>query len=83
MAPSLMLRDVSGTRDSSLTVWATPRPWHSGHAPAAVFGEKASESSWLAPSGYLPAREKSIRSELDSVVSVPTLDRAVAVPLRC
>ena len=28
-----------------------PSPWHSGHAPAAVFGEKASESSRSAPGG--------------------------------
>ena len=45
MAPSRMVRAGSGTRDSSLTVCATPRPWHPGQAPAAVFGENASESS--------------------------------------
>ncbi len=51
MAPSRMLSAVSGTREDSVTVCAMPSPWHSGHAPAAVFGEKASESSAAAPSG--------------------------------
>ncbi len=51
MAPSRTLREGSGTMEASLTVCETPRPWHSGHAPAAVLGEKASESSGLAPAG--------------------------------
>ena len=51
IAPSRMLSEVSGTSEDSVTVCAIPRPWHSGQAPAAVLGENASESSWLAPSG--------------------------------
>ena len=31
----------------------------------------------------MPARENSIRSEFDNVVTVPTLDREVALPRRC
>jgi hypothetical protein len=31
----------------------------------------------------VPAREYSIRSEFDSVVTVPTLDRVVGAPRRC
>ncbi|MCY1235427.1 hypothetical protein D9M72_480420 [compost metagenome] len=83
MAPSAMLSEVSGTREDSLTVWAMPRPWHTGQAPAAVLGENASESSCAVPSGYVPARENSMRSELDSVVTVPTVDRLLGVPRRC
>jgi hypothetical protein len=44
-APSRMLSDGSGTSVSSVTRWIRPRPWHSGQAPTAVFGENASESS--------------------------------------
>lgn len=52
MAPSPMESAGSGTRDCSVTRWTVPRPWHSGQAPAAVLGEKASESSRSAvPSG--------------------------------
>jgi hypothetical protein len=51
IAPSRMLSDGSGTRESSVTRWTRPRPEHSGQAPAAVLGEKASESSLAAPGG--------------------------------
>lgn len=51
MAPSRIVSDGSGTSDRSVTVCATPRPWHTGHAPAAVLGEKASESSRPWPAG--------------------------------
>ena len=37
----------------------------------------------MAPGGYVPAREKSIRRRFDSVVTVPTVDRDVPAPLRC
>ncbi len=83
MAPSRMVRPVSGTRDASLTACATPSPWHCGQAPAAVFGEKASESSCAAPAGYVPALENSMRSELESVVTVPTVERLLGAPRRC
>ena len=49
----------------------------------AVFGEKESESSRsVAPGGYVPARENSIRSRFDNVVTVPTVDRDVPAPPR-
>lgn len=84
IAPSRMLSDGSATSVSSVTVRATPTPWHSGHAPATVLGEKASESSLVAkPSGKVPARENSIRREFESVVTVPTLDRELGAPRRC
>ena len=41
IAPSRMLSDGSGTSDASVTLWRVPSPWHSGQAPAAVFGENA------------------------------------------
>lgn len=67
-----------------MTRWTRPRPWHSGQAPAAVFGEKASESSRSeASSGYVPARENSIRSEFERVVTVPTEEREVGAERRC
>ncbi len=50
-APSRMLSDGSGTSVCSVTSCTVPSPEHSGHAPAAVFGEKASESSRCAPGG--------------------------------
>ncbi len=37
----------------------------------------------MAPAGYVPARENNILSRLDRVVTVPTVDREVADPLRC
>ena len=83
IAPSRMLRVGSGTREPAVTVCAMPSPWHCGQAPAAVFGEKESDSRRTAPAGYVPAREYSIRSELESVVSVPTDDRELGVPRRC
>ena len=43
-APSRMLSPGSGTREGSVTSCTVPRPEHRGHAPAAVLGEKASES---------------------------------------
>ena len=50
-----------------------PSPWHSGHAPAGVLGEKASASrcGWFG--GYVPAREYNRRSELEMVVTLPTV----------
>lgn len=79
-----MLSDGSGTSEDSVTRCTVPRPWHSGHAPIAVFGENASESSRSAvPGGYDPAREKSIRSRFDSVVTVPTDERELGAPRRC
>ncbi len=49
-----------------------------------VFGENASESSrTVAPGGKVPARENSMRSRFDSVVTVPTVDLDVAEPRRC
>ena len=51
IAPSLIDREGSGTSSSSVVRCTRPSPWHSGHAPAAVFGEKASESSRSAPGG--------------------------------
>ena len=51
-ARSRMVSDGSGTSRSSVTRWALPRPWHSGHAPTAVLGENQSESmTSVAPSG--------------------------------
>src|SRR5680860_692196 len=82
-APSRMVRLGSRTRESSVTVCAVPSPWHAGHAPIAVLGEKESDSSLAAPSGYIPAREYNIRRELESVVTVPTLERELGVPRRC
>ena len=51
IAPSRIDSEGSGTSSSSVVRCTRPRPWHSGHAPAAVFGEKASESSRGAPGG--------------------------------
>lgn len=51
IAPSRIDSDGSGTMSSSLVRCICPSPWHSGHAPTAVFGEKASESSCSAPGG--------------------------------
>jgi len=49
-----------------------------------VLGENESESSRsVKPLGNVPAREKSIRSRFDSVVTVPTEDRDEADPRRC
>ena len=45
IARSRMLSEGSGTIDCSVARCTRPRPWHSGHAPATVLGEKASESS--------------------------------------
>ena len=81
---SRMVSDGSGTIVPSVTRWIRPSPWHSGHAPTAVLGEKASESSRsVARADSVPAREKSIRSRLDRVVTVPTVDRDVAEPRCC
>ena len=46
-----------------------------GQAPTAVLGENESESRGSAPGGYSPARENSMRSELDSRLTVPTDER--------
>ena len=81
MAPSRMLSEVSGSSDASLTVCAMPSPWHSGQAPAAVLGENASESKDAAPDGYVPAREYSMRSEFERVVTVPTVERELGATL--
>ena len=79
-----MVSDGSGTSVSSVTRCTRPRPWHSGHAPTAVLGENASESSRsVNPGGNVPARENSIRSRFDNVVTVPTVDRDDAAPRRC
>ena len=51
IAPSRMVSDGSGTRLDSVTVCATPRPWHCGHAPLTVLRENESESSRGAPTG--------------------------------
>src|SRR5690554_4302895 len=83
MAPSRMLKVGSGTSDFSLTECTVPTPWHTEHAPTAVLVENASESSRGAPCGYEPARENSMRTELERVVSVPTVDRELAAPRRC
>jgi hypothetical protein len=84
IARSRMLSDGSGTSVSSVTVCTLPSPWHSGQAPTAVFGENQSESiTSVAPGGYVPARENSIRRWFDRVVTVPTVDRELAVPRRC
>src|SRR5665647_3354954 len=84
MAPSRTLSAGSCTSEDSLTVCAVPRPWHCGQAPIAVLGEKESDSRRPgASAGYVPAREKSIRIELDRVVSVPTDEREPGVPRRC
>ena len=37
----------------------------------------------MRPAGSVPARESSIRSEFDSVVRVPTVERAVGTPRAC
>jgi hypothetical protein len=42
MARCLTVSEVSGTMDSSVTVYTRPMPWHCGHAPSAVLGEKHS-----------------------------------------
>ena len=74
IAPSAMLLAGSGTSDASVTWWICPWPWHSGQAPATVFGENESESRRC---GLLfPARDMSIRSELEIRLSVPTVERA-------
>ena len=51
MAPSRMVSDASGTISASVASWASPSPWHSGQAPAAVLGENASASSRDMPRG--------------------------------
>ena len=45
IAPSQIDRLGSGTIDSSVGRCTVSVPWHSGHIPAVVLGEKASESS--------------------------------------
>ena len=45
IAPSSMDSDGSGTIDCSVGAWTVPVPWQVGHIPAAVLGEKWSESS--------------------------------------
>src|SRR5271168_4883283 len=70
-APSAMLLLRSGTREASVTSCTTPWPWQTGQAPATVFGENASESSL--PGLLSPARDISIRSELEIRLSVPTV----------
>ena len=51
MARSRMVSDGSGTIDASVASNTLPRPWQSGHAPAGVFGENASDSSSACPGG--------------------------------
>ena len=75
IAPSAMLREGSGTREASVTSCSTPSPWQTGQAPTAVLGEKASESRCSSPGGRSPDRDRSIRNELEIMVSVPTVDR--------
>ena len=41
-ARSRMVRDGSGTMESSVTSYTRPMPWHVGHAPCTVFAEKSS-----------------------------------------
>lgn len=48
-----------------------------------MFGEKSSAKSIGCFGGYQPAREYSMRSRLDSVVTLPTVDRALGVPRCC
>lgn len=51
IAPCRIDSSGSGTRSSSLVRWMRPMPWQDGQAPAAVLGEKESESSRSAPGG--------------------------------
>ena len=83
IAPSRMVSAGSGTSDASVASCTRPSPWHCGHAPAGVFGENASESSRGAPGGYVPARDISMRSEFDRVVTVPTVERELGMPRAC
>src|SRR6478735_3592131 len=82
MALSRMLSDGSGTIEASVTSNTCPRPWQCVHAPCAVFGEKSSAYSIGCFGGYVPAREYSMRTRLDSVVTLPTDERTLGVP-RC
>ncbi|MCY1455290.1 hypothetical protein D9M71_724140 [compost metagenome] len=48
-----------------------------------MFGEKSSAYSIGCLAGYVPAREYNMRSRLDRVVTLPTLERTLAVPRCC
>ncbi len=78
-----MLRDSSGTIERSVTSYTYPSPWQVGQAPWGVFGEKSSACSIGRPRRYVPAREYSMRSRLDSVVTLPTEERVLGVPRCC
>ncbi len=45
IARSRIVSESSGTIDASVASTTRPRPWHVGHAPCAVFGEKSSAYS--------------------------------------
>ena len=87
MAPSSIDSEASGTIDASVGAWTVPVPWHVGHMPAAVLGEKWSESRRptrsTRASGYSPHRENNRRTEFDTVEKVPTVERAPPAERAC
>ena len=83
MAFSRMVSDGSGTISASVTSYTWPSPWQRGQAPCGVLGEKSSAYSIGWSAGYVPAREYIIRTRLDSVVTLPTLERALLAPRCC
>jgi hypothetical protein len=83
MARSRIVSDGSGTIEASVASMIRPRPWHVGQAPCGVLGEKSSACSMSSPRGYSPAREYSIRTRFDSVVTLPTDERVVGAPRCC
>ena len=83
IAFSRMVSDGSGTISASVTSYTWPSPWQRGHAPCGVLGEKSSAYNMACLAGYNPAREYIIRTRLDSVVTLPTLERALLAPRCC
>src|SRR5919112_2122153 len=83
MARSRMVSESSGTIDRSVASYTRPNPWQVGQAPCGVFGEKSSACSIACFGGYVPAREYSIRTRFESVVTLPTDDLVVGEPRCC
>ena len=78
-----MVSESSGTIERSVASYTRPRPWQDGHAPCGVLGEKSSACSIGWRAGYLPAREYSMRSRFEMVVTLPTDERVPGVPRCC
>src|ERR1700749_1994362 len=78
-----MVRLGFGTIDFSVASYMRPMPWQRGQAPSGVLVENDSASRRSRPLGYCPAREYSMRSRFDNVVTLPTDERVVGEPRCC